>query len=96
MNQGRLVACEKTDSLLSYDQSVVEVVLDAAEAAAKRLRQETWVSSVEMSPGRLVVRLQENAAHQLNAFLVGAGFRVTALMPRRRNLQEYFLNIVKS
>lgn len=96
MNHGRLVACEKTDSLLSYDQSVVEVVLDAAEAAAKRLRQETWVSSVELSPGRLVVRLQENAAHQLNAFLVGAGFRVTALMPRRRNLQEYFLNVVKS
>lgn len=96
MNHGRLVACDKTDSLLAYDQTVVEVVLDAAEGAAKRLRNEAWVEHVELKTGRLVVRLRDGTSHQLNHFLVGAGYRVTALIPRRRTLQEFFLGIVKT
>ena len=96
MNHGRLVACDKTDNLLSFDQTVVEVVLDSAEAAAKRLRHEPWVEHVDLKTGRIVVRLKDSTAHQLNQFLVGAGYRVTALMPRRRSLQEYFLGVVKS
>lgn len=96
MNHGRFVACDKTDNLLSFDQTVVEVVLESPEAAAKRLRQEAWVDQVELKTGRIVVRLKDGTAHQLNQFLLHAGYRVTALMPRRRSLQEYFLGVVKS
>ena len=96
MNHGRLVACDKTDTLLSFDQTVVEVVLDSPEGAAKRLRQEPWVEHVDVKTGRIVVRLKDGSAHQLNQYLLHAGYRVSALMPRRRSLQEYFLNVVKS
>ncbi len=37
VNAGRLLSCERTDALLSYDKRHVEVLLDAAESAAKRL-----------------------------------------------------------
>jgi ABC-2 type transport system ATP-binding protein len=96
MNHGRLLACDKTENLLAYDESIVEVVTDTGDAAAKRLRQEEWVAAVEVKPGRLVVRLRTGSAHHLNSYLVGAGYRVSALLPRRRTLHEYFLDVLKS
>jgi len=52
------------------------------------------VEKVETKPGRLVVRLHEGNAHQLNAFLVGAGYKVSGIIPRRHTLQDYFLHVM--
>jgi ABC-2 type transport system ATP-binding protein len=95
INSGRLVSCERTDSLLSYDTSRVEVILDAPEAAAKRLSEFEWVEGVEVKPGRIDVQLRNGSVHQLNSFLVGAGYRISGVIPRRRTLQDYFLQMVK-
>ncbi|MBI2435610.1 MAG: ABC transporter ATP-binding protein [Candidatus Hydrogenedentes bacterium] len=94
LNKGELVACERTDALLSYDQTSVEVLIDGSEGAAKRLSEQSWVEKVEAKPGRLQVRLREENVHQLAAFLVTGGYKVSAIMPRRRTLQDYFLKVM--
>lgn len=94
MNEGRLVACEGTDHFFSYDQRRVEVLLDAAEAAARRLEGQAWVESVHARPGRLRVVLREANVHQLNTFLVGAGYKVSGVIPRRRTLEDYFVKVL--
>lgn len=94
LNEGSLVACERTSALISYDQSHVEVLLDGVERAAKRLRAQPWVEEVETKTGRLAVHLREGNVHQLNSFLVNAGYQVSGLIPRRRTLRDYFLRLL--
>ncbi len=91
MNEGRLVTCEETEALISYDKTHIEVLMDTPETAARRLVQEDWVHSVEVKRGRLLVRLHEPNPHQLNTFLIGAGYQMSGIIPRRRTLQEFFL-----
>lgn len=91
INQGKLVSCDRTDVLLSFDKSNIEVLIDAPDAAARRLREEDWVESVEVKPGRLFIRLREPNPHHLNAFLLAGGYKISGVIPRRRTLQEYFL-----
>ena len=55
-----------------------------------------WVESVEAKPGRLEVRLHDENVHQLTAFLVSSGFKVSGVIPRRRTLQDYFLKALNS
>jgi hypothetical protein len=69
----------------------VDVYLDAAEAAGRRLQQEPWVESIEVRRGRLHVRLREGGPQQLSAYLVNAGYQITGIMPRRRSIQELYL-----
>lgn len=96
LNHGRLVATETTDSLLSFDETRVEVLLDGAEGAAKRLRKQPWVESVEQRRGRLLVVLREPNAPQLNAFLVNAGYQVAGIVPRRKTLRDFFLEVTNA
>jgi len=101
INNGRLVSCERMESLLSYDLTRVEVLLDApakastsngktASAVAERLREQDWVLSAEAVPGKVLVTLKEPNPQQLAAFMVGAGYRLAGIVPRRRTLQDYF------
>jgi len=94
LNQGSLIACESTEELISFDQSVIDVLLDAPESAGKRLSEESWVEAVELKAGRLTVRLEAPNPHQLITFLISNGYQVSAVMPRRRTLQEYFLKVL--
>lgn len=96
VNKGRLVSCEPMDTLLSYDPTDVEVLLDAPEAAARRLSAEPWVASAEFGPGRIQVKLKEPNVHQLTAFLVGAGYRIAGVIPKRRTLHDYFLRVLNT
>jgi ABC-type multidrug transport system ATPase subunit len=91
IHEGRLLSCERTDALLSYDERHVQVLVDAPESAAKRLSGQPWLESVEVRAGRLEVVLREENAHQLAAFLFAAGYRVTGVIPRQRTLQDHFL-----
>jgi ABC-2 type transport system ATP-binding protein len=91
LNQGRLVACEKTERLTTYDKSQLEVLTDSPDAIARKLREQAWVESAESRPGRVLVRLKEPQPNQLVHFLVNQGYVVSGVIPRRRTLQEYFL-----
>jgi len=96
MNQGRLLACEDTDRLISYDMSRADVLVDAPEAAAKRLAEQPWVESATLQPGRVSVTLNGATIHQLTTFLTGAGYRISGVIPRRRTLQDYFVKVLHS
>ncbi|MBI5094066.1 MAG: ABC transporter ATP-binding protein [Candidatus Hydrogenedentes bacterium] len=94
INRGRLVACEETESLLSYDSTHVDVLLDAPEAAAKRLAEQDWVEEAALEGFTVRVTLDGATVHQLTAFLVAGGYRISGIIPRRRTLQEYFLKVL--
>lgn len=94
LNQGRLLACEETEAMLSYDTSQVEVLIDVPETAARRLKDESWVETATAERGRVLVRLREGTVHQLTSFLVASGFKISGVIPRRRTLQDYFLKVL--
>ncbi|NUM53984.1 MAG: ABC transporter ATP-binding protein [Candidatus Hydrogenedentes bacterium] len=94
INQGKLVSCEEVENLLSYDQSQVDVLVDSPEAAGKKLKEQSWVKSAEMYKGRVRVVLNGGSVHQLTAFLVSGGYKLSGIMPRQRTLQEYFLKVL--
>jgi ABC-2 type transport system ATP-binding protein len=96
INQGNLVTCDSTDVLLSYDKTLIEIHLDAADTAAKRLSEEPWVALAEAKNGKILVRLEEPNPHQLISFLLTNGYQVSAAIPRRRTLQDYFLKVLNS
>ncbi|GMW02003.1 MAG: multidrug ABC transporter ATP-binding protein [Candidatus Hydrogenedentota bacterium] len=94
LNRGRLVACEKVNALVAYDTTQVDVLVDAPDAAARRLAEQKWVESAVASNGRMAVRLSGGSVHQLTSFLVSNGFVVSGVIPRRRTLQDYFLKVL--
>lgn len=96
INKGRLVSYEDTASLISFDRSQVEVLIEGAENAAKRLQEQSWVVKATHKPGRLYVQLKDENVHQLNNFLVQAGYQVSGVIPRRRTLQDYFLKVLNT
>jgi len=96
LNNGRLLSCERTDSLLSYDVHDVDVLLDAPDAAAKRLSAQPWVERATARAGRVHVCLADGTIHQLTAFLVGSGYQISGVIPRRRTLYDYFRKVLSS
>ena len=74
LNKGKLVDCSRVDTLLSYDPTVVNVLLDAPEAAARRLVEESWVEGAMVDKGGVRVRLKKGNVHQLTSFLLGNGY----------------------
>jgi ABC-2 type transport system ATP-binding protein len=91
LEAGRLMLCEKAESILTYDRSQVDVLLDSPEAAGRKLAQEPWVDEVEVRRGRLRVRLNNASPNQLASFLIAAGHPVNGIVPRRRSVQELYL-----
>ena len=94
LNEGYLIACDKTDDLLSFDLTRVEVLVDGVEGASKRLMDQPWVASVNTKGGRLHVTLKEPNTHQLIHFLVTSGYQISGVLPRRRTLKDYFLKVM--
>ncbi len=95
MNRGRLLACERTERLLSYDPKQVELLVEAPETAAKRLMEQPWVEGVDIAHGRVNVKLGDASIHQLTSFLIGSGYIVSGIIPQRRSLQDFFLKVLK-
>jgi ABC-2 type transport system ATP-binding protein len=88
---GHLILCENTDNVLTYDRTQVDVLLDAPEAAAKKLADESWAADLEVRRGRLRVRLLDTSPGHLASFLTGAGYSVNGIVPRRRSVQELYI-----
>lgn len=96
LNKGRLVSFEDTAALVSFDRSHVEVLVEGAESVARRLMEQDWVVKATPKQGRVFVQLRDENVHQLNSFLVHAGYQVSGVLPRRRTLQDYFLKVMNA
>jgi len=94
MNEGRLAAVEPANHLLSYDTSRLEVIVDHPERALKRLGGQTWLRRAELKSGYLDVWVEEGAAHQLTALLLGSGLQIAGIVPRRRTLKDYLMRVL--
>lgn len=93
LNRGRLVACEEKSSLRPWDLSRLEVLCDRPEEAAALLLREAWVLSAEANAAGMRLALDGDRAGEVAALLVGAGVRVSGLMPLRLTLEDYFLKV---
>jgi ABC-2 type transport system ATP-binding protein len=95
INQGRLVASGPVRDILAPRLPVVTVTFAGDVPPVQRLLDEAPVTHVE-SVGRDTLEVTLAAVGDvawLNQFLVTAGFRVSALAPRRTTLKEFFLSI---
>lgn len=95
MNRGRLLACERTDKLLSYNPKQVEVLVESPESATRRLMEQPWIASVQLHHGKITVQLGEGNVHQLTSFLISGGYIVSGIIPQRRSLQDFFLKVLE-
>jgi ABC-type multidrug transport system ATPase subunit len=86
LNAGRMVVSGSVDELRSPTGDV-HVRTPDPEMAARLLGDKV----LRRDADRLTVAADDPAA--LNAALVGAGVRVTELIPRRRSLEEVFLDL---
>jgi len=96
LNRGRLIACEDTDRLLSYDASHVDVLIDSPEAAARRLLEEDWVAKCTPHANRIEVRLRDDNIHQLTSFLIQNGYVLSGVIPRKRTLSDFYSQVLET
>lgn len=90
IEQGRVVAAGEVKALLHPDQAWVDVTTPAPERAAEVARGLEGVRTVEVRPDGVAVGLEGTRAAALNRRLVEAGVEVSALVPRKRSLEELF------
>jgi ABC-2 type transport system ATP-binding protein len=102
IDQGRLIAQGSVEELIHPDRDVLEIECDDPHRALVTARTLAFVSDARVEPSAreqrakaphplvLTVELATGHAHELNAALVGADHRVSALVPRRKTLEELF------
>jgi ABC-2 type transport system ATP-binding protein len=91
--QGRLIRRGTVEELLRRPESHVEVTVDDAARAAQVAAPLPFVVGAEVVDGQLHVNLTGDPA-DLNAALVTAGLRVSALTPARSTLEEIYLTLM--
>jgi ABC-2 type transport system ATP-binding protein len=90
LEQGQVVAQGAVADLLRPDEAWVDVTTSDPDRAAEVARGLDGVRSVERRDGGLAVALGAPVHAALNRRLVEAGLEVSALVPRRRTLEELF------
>ena len=96
LNEGGLVACEEKETLLSWDLSQVDLLVDRPEEAAAGLAALDWVVSVTPRAGGLHLHLKGPRSDELAPWLLARGCRVSGVVPHRRTLEDYFLRVTDS
>jgi ABC-2 type transport system ATP-binding protein len=93
LSRGRLVA-EGPPSVLRGDDRTLRIDVDDARRAIDVVSALPGVRA-EMAPGGISCSLSDSAsAADVNAALVAAGVRVSALVPERASLEDVFLSLV--
>ena len=93
--KGELVARGKVSDLLADTETVVTLRVADIPATLDALDGINYVSEVEATPDAISLRCEEEALPDLNAFLVGRGIRVSALVPERMSLEDLYLRLVQ-
>jgi len=88
--EGRLVAQGDVTELLRPTHARLEVTTSDPDRAAEVAAALAWIARAEVEGDHLAVELAEPRAAALNRALVEAGLEVSALVPRRRTLEELF------
>jgi ABC-type multidrug transport system ATPase subunit len=94
IHQGRLRVEGSVQDLLKKGESAVLIKTDRPEDALKFLQASEAYRSAAIHSEGILVELDLEGIPELNRRLVGAGFNVNALVPRR-TLENYFLNLIE-
>jgi ABC-2 type transport system ATP-binding protein len=94
INHGRLVASGGVKELLKPHERIVRVTFQGNVPTADILSRYEQVRKVELiTADTMEVTLASDDSAWLNECLQKAGFRVSAIAPKRKNLKEFFLSI---
>ena len=108
INQGVLVACDQVRSLLFFSKEDYLLVFETAsgrDAASEWLRTRDGIEvlpTLEMPPGTgvteecsLALRIAQGLAGSVMAELVGRGLTPRAMIPQRKTLKQFFLELTR-
>ena len=94
IHQGRLRVEGSVPDLLKKGPSSVLVQTNRPEEAWTFLRTKEAYRSAALESDGIAVELDPEKIPELNRLMVGAGFDITGLVPRR-TLETYFLNLIE-
>jgi ABC-2 type transport system ATP-binding protein len=94
IHQGRLRVEGSVQDLLDKEPAEVVVKTDRPEELLRFLRQSDASRQASLQGDSVRVEIAPERVPELNRELVGAGFDVQALVPRR-SLETYFLNLIE-
>jgi ABC-2 type transport system ATP-binding protein len=94
INHGRLVASGDVKELLRPHERIVRVTFQSQPPTPDILSRYEQIRKAELiSADTMEITLAQDDSAWLNHCLQQAGFRVSAIAPRRKNLKEFFLSI---
>jgi len=93
ISRGRLIAEGDVREMMDSSDEA-EVRIDRPDEAAEAAKTLDFVLSAAKEGNSLRVRLRNDRLADLNAFLVGRGFKVSAIVPRRKSLEDIYLSIM--
>ncbi|MBU0607520.1 MAG: ABC transporter ATP-binding protein [Armatimonadetes bacterium] len=96
VRQGRLIAAGPVAELLAGHETELQVQVDDADRAREVAEALPYVQQVAADPDGLRLTVEPGKAADLNAALVGAGLRVSALTPAAPDLERFYLELVKT
>jgi len=96
VRQGRLIAAGPVAELLAGHETELHVEVDDAERAREVAAALPYVQQVAAEADGLRLTVEPGKAADLNAALVGAGLRVSALTPAAPDLERFYLELVKT
>lgn len=94
INEGKLLVEGSVVELLKSESDQVILRIDRPREAAVTLKTKEWVQAVESNPEDLLVRIEHQHIPLMTAFLVGEGFQLYAIQPRR-SLEDFYLTILE-
>lgn len=95
VSQGKLVAQGNVQEMMDAAGDA-SIEIDRPDEAAEAILPLDYVDSVLTVGDQLHVKVIDGRLAELNAFLVGKGFQVSALVPRRRTLEEVYLAAIEN
>jgi len=94
INEGKLLVEGSVVELLKSESDQVILRIDRPREAAVALKTKEWVQAVESNPEDLLVRIEHQHIPLMTAFLVGEGFQLYTIQPRR-SLEDFYLTILE-
>ncbi len=94
INRGKLVATGQMHEILETSNELV-IDVDRPEEARSELTQMVAADDVHLENGRLIVQTPLEQAAEINMRLVQAGFAVSQLRHREKDLEDRFLELTE-
>ena len=93
MHKGVILAEGSVDELLGHAADMAFIQVDQTAETRRFLKDKFDIEAQVIKKGWLEFPLQNRDLFPVNSQLLAAGFTVHAIAPRRRTLEEYFVNL---